>query len=106
MKTVQQKSRILASARVPPLVNSVNTVNSFNSYSAVLPPSPMVFFMAVRDIFIYRRCCVQSIFSENRFGGQTIVDNIHWIYAVLLMSAGRLRPRRAIFSCASIFPKN
>ena len=25
--------------------NSVNSVNSFNSYSAVLPPSPMVFFL-------------------------------------------------------------
>ena len=25
-------------------VNSVNNVNSVNSYSAVLPPSPMVFF--------------------------------------------------------------
>ena len=24
--------------------NSVNSVNSVNSYSAVLPPSPMVFF--------------------------------------------------------------
>ena len=26
------------------VLNSVNSVNSFNSYSAVLPPSPMVFF--------------------------------------------------------------
>ena len=49
---------------------------------------------------------MQNIFSENRFGGQTKVDNIHWIYAVLPMSADPLRPRRAIFSCASIFPKN
>ena len=65
-----------------------------------------VLFMSVRNIFIYRGCCVQSIFSENRFGGQTIVDNIHWIYTVLPMSVGPLRPRRAIFSCASIFPKN
>ena len=30
-------------------------------------------------VFIYRGFCVQSIFSENRFGGQTIVDNIQWI---------------------------
>ena len=28
-------------------VNSVNIVNSVNSYSAVLPPSPMVFLMFV-----------------------------------------------------------
>ena len=49
---------------------------------------------------------MQSIFSENRFGGQTKVDNIHWIYAVLPMSADPLRPRPAIFSCASIFPKS
>ena len=27
--------------------NSVNSVNSVNSYSAVLPPSPMVFFSSV-----------------------------------------------------------
>ena len=26
-------------------VNSINSVNSVNSYSAVLPPSPMVFFL-------------------------------------------------------------
>ena len=41
---------------------------------------------------------MQSIFSENKFGGQTIVDNIHWIYAVLLMSVGPLGPIRANFS--------
>ena len=33
-------------------VNRVNSVNSFNSYSAVLPPSPMVFFVEnICDIF-------------------------------------------------------
>ena len=30
-------------------VNRVNSVNSFNSYSAVLPPSPMVFFIGPRS---------------------------------------------------------
>ena len=29
-------------------VNSVNGVNSVNSYSAVLPPSPMVFFVIIK----------------------------------------------------------
>ena len=34
--------------------NSVNSFNSFNSYSAVLPPSPMVFFiMLCFDFHVY-----------------------------------------------------
>ena len=32
-------------------VNHVNSVNSVNSYSAVLPPSPMVFFVNVFQDF-------------------------------------------------------
>ena len=35
-------------------VNRVNSVNSFNSYSAVLPPSPMVFFIYVHLINVQR----------------------------------------------------
>ena len=32
-------------------VNSVSSVNSVNSYSAVLPPSPMVFFISASHSF-------------------------------------------------------
>ena len=34
-------------------INRVNSVNSVNSYSAVLPPSPMVFYFSCQYIFIF-----------------------------------------------------
>ena len=55
-------------------VNSVNNVNSVNSYSAVLPPSPMVFFLLKTmkmAFFIGKRiadlklCCHCCLFDDD-----------------------------------------
>ena len=49
-------------------VNSVNNVNSVNSYSAVLPPSPMVFllfcFVALFVYLVLQNICLHSFFAD------------------------------------------
>ena len=45
MSTVSNSVNSVNSVNSFNCVNSVNNVNSVNSYSAVLPPSPMVFYI-------------------------------------------------------------
>ena len=47
-------------------VNSVNNVNSVNSYSAVLPPSPMVFYI-LYDIYVSSVYC----YPDKKFSKHT-----------------------------------
>ena len=61
-------------------VNSVNSVDSVNSYSAVLPPSPMVFFSLVVGQSFGGRMIVE-IFQQVRY--QLFEESQHTIDTVL-----------------------
>merc|ERR1711994_1007476 len=53
-------------------VNRVNSVNSFNSYSAVLPPSPMVFFLSS-----YKNSLSVPLF-EKFLGSPFLFSHLQW----------------------------
>ena len=68
--------------------NSVNSVNSVNIYSAVLPPSPMVFFYSKFLFFVNLFFCPKCSFAILRFHLQLdvvciIIDNIVNIVNIL-----------------------
>ena len=65
MSTVSNSVNSVNSVNSFNSVNSVNNVNSVNSYSAVLPPSPMVFFQS-EIVKVIKLCPILS--SSKAFG--------------------------------------
>ena len=64
-------------------VNSVNSVNSANSYSAVLPPSPMVFLELIVLTAPISQQCFQCV-SCLKFGSK-LAGNVNSMQFMLLI---------------------